>query len=385
MRTTNTPGDTPKRIVVTTLFIWSSLMAGTFTGSIFNTPTQNDPTLQSGINAGALYVNGAGTASATDTYVTPYTLASTTAPYVDNTQAASQTAPSGTTTTQTAAQQQAAAQATAQQQQISNTVAGYQDQIGQYNNLLGQAGTSLTNGTNAINRNFDNSGARLQDQLNGQNQNYDRQYGNATKAYESNLNSIDGNGSNAFQSLQSLLGGTGSAGDILAPYAVAQDVGRQTHGAQESAGQNYSNIDQARKDAKRQYDNSYSDLQSQKNSKLSSLIDSIDNQKLSYYRGIDSANQNINMAQGGAYQTPTANNDAIAKLIAEQQGLSSQYADPTYQMQNIAGQAPDQTAYTAKAAQIGGTSNAPQATDPTSAFYDLLRKQQQQQTNQYAV
>lgn len=263
-------------------------------------------------------------------------------------------------------------------------IAAYQDQINSLNGLLGRADTSLQNGTNSINRNFGNGQLRLQDQLNGQNQKYDQQQGMNDKGYQGNLNTINSQARNGYNSLQALLGGTGSAGEILAPAAVSQDAGAKTQNASDSYAQNLQALGLARKDAKQQYDSSFNDLQSQKNSKLSSLINSIDNQKIAYQQQIGQANNALNIARGGNYQTPTAQNDAIAALMAQQDGLDTQFADPTYQMQNITGQDPTLASYQAKAAQVGSNSNQPvsSGTDPAAAFLAMIQKQQQ--NNQYS-
>lgn len=262
-------------------------------------------------------------------------------------------------------------------------IAAYTDQINALNGLLSQQDTVRNNGTNSINRSFDNNNARLADQQNATNQGYDNQELDTTKGYSKTIDTINSNARNGYRSLQSLLGGTGSAGDILAPYAVSQQAGGQTNDARDGFAGNLAALATARKDAGKQYKNAQDDLLGQKNGKLQSLISSIDQQKQNYLSQIAQAQNQLSIAQGGSYATPTAINSQIQALTDEQNGLSSQYAEPQYQMQNVDAQRPDLSGYRAQAAQIGNASNQPvsDAQDPAAAFLAMLNKQK---TNQFS-
>ena len=267
-------------------------------------------------------------------------------------------------------------------------VATYTDNISALNGLLAQADTNRQQGTQGIDTSYNTSNARLADNQAGTMRNYDNQQADTTKGYQSNLNTIDNQARNGFQSLQSLLGGNGSASDILAPLAVANQAGSQTNNARDSFAGNLQSLTNARTDAAKQYKNAQDDLLGQKNSKMSALISSIDQQKQNYLSQIGQQQNQLRIAQGGSYQTPTAQNADIASLQQEQNGLMNQYAAPAFTPQNVNVAAPNLNPYIAQAAQIGGGSNQQQGSapsDPTLALQALLKQQQEKQYNPYGA
>jgi hypothetical protein len=267
-------------------------------------------------------------------------------------------------------------------------IATYTDNIAALNGLLGQADTNRAQGEQGINQSFNTSNARLADQQAGTMQNYDNQQTDTTKGYQNNLNTIDNQARSGYQSLQALLGGSGSAGEVLAPLAVSNQAGTQTNAARDGLATNLQSITNARKDAQNQYTNAQNDLLGQKNSKLSALISSIDQQKQNYLSQIGQQQNQLNIARGGSYATPTAQNVAIQQLQNEQNNLINQYQQPGFTPLNVNVQAPNLNPYIAQAAQIGGLSNAPQGsapTDPSVALQALIKAQQEKQNNQYAI
>ena len=264
-------------------------------------------------------------------------------------------------------------QAAANEQARQSNIAGYTDQLSGLNRLLGRADVNQQQGTDAINQSADRSNAQLTDQYAGQGQAYDRQQQNTTTGYQDNLNTINSQARNGYQGLQALLGGSGSAGEVLAPLAVSDVAGSQTNKAAQGFGKNLESLQVARTDAAKQYKSAQDDLLGQKNSKLQSLISSIEQQKIAYREQIGQTQNQLNIANGGSYQTPTVQNDAIAQLQAQQDGLASKYAQPAFTPQNANYQTPDMQGYTAQAAQIGSLSNQPvNSGDPSVAYQALL-------------
>lgn len=267
-------------------------------------------------------------------------------------------------------------------------IATYTDNIGSLRGLLDQSDINRSQGEKGINDSYTTSNARLADQQAGVTNHFNTQETDANKGYQGNLNTIDNQARTGFQSLQSLLGGNGSASEILAPLAVSREAGTQTNNARDNFAGNLSALATARKDAADKFKNAQDDLTGQKNSKLQSLISSIDQQKQNYLSQIAQQENQLRIAQGGSYQTPTAQNADIAALQAEQNGLAEQYKAPAFTPQNVNVQAPNLNQYIAQAAQIGGGSNQPQGSapqDPTLALQALLAKDPNKQYNPYGV
>lgn len=266
-------------------------------------------------------------------------------------------------------------------------IATYTDNISALNGLLGQSDVNRQQGETGINNSFNRSNAQLNDQQTGTENKFKNQQTDTTKGYNSNLSTIDNQARNGYQSLQALLGGSGSAGDILAPMAVANDTGSKTNTARDSFAHNLQELDTARTDSRKQYKTAQDDLLGQKNSKLQSLIQSIDQQKQNYLGQIGAQENQLRIAQGGNYETPTAQNAAIAQLQSEQNGLADQYKQPAFTPQNVNVSAPNLSQYSAQAAQIGGLSNQNQGSAPTDAAAALqaLLKPDDKQFNPYGV
>ena len=272
-------------------------------------------------------------------------------------------------------------QAAANERQRQSNITGYTDQLSGLNRLLGRADVNQQQGTNNINQNFDRGNAQLTDQYTGQGQAYDRQLQATTTGFQDNLNTINSQARNGYQGLQALLGGSGSAGEVLAPLAVSDVAGSQTNKANMGFGKNLESLQVARTDAAKQYKSAQDDLLGQKNTKLQSLISSIDQQKMAYQEQIGQTQNQLNIANGGSYQTPTASNDAIAQLQAQQDGLAAQYAQPAFTPQHANYQAPNMQGYTAQAAQIGSQSNTPINSGDPAAAMQLMLQQQAKKTN----
>ena len=272
-------------------------------------------------------------------------------------------------------------QAAANEATRQSNIAGYTDQLSGLNRLLGRQDYNQQQGTNNINQSFDRSNAQLTDQNAGQNQAYDRQQKDTTTGFQDNLNTINSQARNGYQGLQALLGGSGSAGEVLAPLAVSDVAGSQTNKANMGFGKNLENLQVARTDAATKYKSAQDDLLGQKNTKLQSLINSIDQQKQAYQEQIGQTQNQLNIANGGSYQTPTVQNDAIAQLQAQQDGLAAQYAQPAFTPQHANYQAPNMQGYTAQAAQIGSQSNTPINSGDPAAAMQLMLQQQAKKTN----
>lgn len=267
-------------------------------------------------------------------------------------------------------------------------IATYNDNISSLQGLLGQADINRQQGEQGINQSYNRSNAQLGDQLTGTLNKYGQQETDTTKGYQRNLDTINGQARTGYQSLQALLGGSGSAGEILAPLAVSNHAGGQTNQARDGYATNLQSLNTARKDAKDQTQRAQDDLLGQKNTKLQSLITSIDQQKQNYQSQIGQQENQRRIAQGGSYQTPTAANANIAALQGEMNGLASQYAQPEFKAQNLNYQAPNLNPYLAQAAQIGGGSNQPQGAspdDPSVALQALLAQQKDKQYNPYGA
>lgn len=264
-------------------------------------------------------------------------------------------------------------------------VATYQDQINQLHQLLGNTDVIQQNKTNSINQNFDNS----LNQLTGNNQNvlnqYNTQKTNTQNDYSKNIDHINSNARQGFNSLQALLGGTGSAGNVLAPFAVSQQANQQRGVSADAFAKNLQGIDQGVAAAQQNYTNQRKSLEGQKNSSLQDLLSSIDQQKIAYQQQLAQAQNQLRIAQGGSYATPTANNNAIADLIAQQNNLPSQLPTPNFSVQDYVAPQLDLAQYQAQAANLAGSNNDPStspADDSASALAALLK--QNQATNAYS-
>ncbi len=258
-------------------------------------------------------------------------------------------------------------------------IAAYQDQINSLNQLLGNADVIQGNKTAAINQGFDNS----LNQLTGNNQNVLNQYAtqrtNTTNDYAKNNERINANARNGYNSLQRLLGGTGSAGDVLAPFAVSQQANSQRGQAADAFAKNLQGIDQGVAAANQNFNNQKKTLEGQRNSSLADLISSIDQQKIQYQQQLASAQNQLNIARGGSYATPTANNNAIAALIADQNSLGNRFAQPNFSVQDYVAPQLDLAAYQAEAAKLAGGNNDASTSpeDDTAAALAALLKQNQ--------
>lgn len=261
----------------------------------------------------------------------------------------------------------------------SADVAAYSDQLTALDQLLGSADVSRNNGVNSINTSANNALARLNQAQSDTLSRYATQKQDTTTDYQKAVQGINNNARSGYNSLQRLLGGTGSAGDILAPFAVSQQANQQKGTSADAFSRNLRDIDTATTGAQQQYRDAQDDLLGQKNNKLQQLISSIDAQKQQYLQQKSAAQNQLNIAKGGSYATPTANNNAIAQLIAEQNGLATQYADPQFQVKDVQTAAPDLGKYSAEAAQLAGGNNLPDegVDDTTSALQAFLKRQQQ--------
>jgi hypothetical protein len=266
-------------------------------------------------------------------------------------------------------------------------IAAYQDQINSLNQLLGNADITQRNGQNSIEQGYNNSVAQLEGNHQSVLNQFDTQKSNTTNDYAKNVDRINANARQGFNSLQALLQGTGSAGNVLAPFAVSQQANSQRGASSDAFARNLQAVDQGVLAAQQNYNNQKKTLEGQKNDQLSKLLSSIDQQKIQYQQQLAAANNQLNIARGGNYATPTANNDAIAALIANQNGLAQQFTQPNFTVSDYVAPQTDLAQYQAQAAQIGGLNNDPSTTpqdDTASALAALLKQQQQGSTNAYA-
>lgn len=265
----------------------------------------------------------------------------------------------------------------------AGNIAAYQDQINSINQLLSQANVNQTNGTNAINTGYNNSVAQLQ----GNNQNvlngYNTQQGNTTSDYANALNTIDSNARTGYNSLEQLLGGTGSAGNVLAPFAVSNEANTQRGASSTAYAQNLQAIQDGIDAANQNYNNQKKTLDGQQQTQLQSLLSSIAQQKIGYQQQLGADQNQINIAKGGSYATPVANNNAISGLLAQQSQVP---AAPTFSVSDYTAPTTNLAGYQSQASQIASGSNTPSSTDtsstdPATALTALLK--QTQATNAY--
>lgn len=255
-------------------------------------------------------------------------------------------------------------------------VAAYQDNLSSLQQLLADADTSRTSGTNNLDRSYQNSLNRLQNSQNQALQGYETQRGDTTNDYQKTLGRINDQARTGYNSLQALLGGTGSAGDVLAPFAVSQQASKQRGVSSDSFAHNLRDIDTATTQTNQGFDDSRNDLLGQHNGKLQELLNSIDTQKKNYLAQIGATKNQLNIAKGGGYTTPTDINNQISALQREQAGLSDKYAEPTYNVRDVNVAAPNLAQYQAQAASIANGDNTQldtSADDQTSALAQLLK------------
>ena len=269
-----------------------------------------------------------------------------------------------------------------------SAIGGFTDQLNNLNQDYSMLGQNQQNGMDSINRGYTDSNSQLTDSNNRAMSNLATQRQDSQANYSKQDQQINNNARTGFNSLQALLGGTGSAGSILAPYAVSNQANQQKSGAADAYAQNLRGLDTADKNAATQFTAHKQTLDNQKNSQLQSLLSSIDQQKIQYQQQIGSLNNSLNMAKGGQYAAPTAQNDAIAGLRADQQNLIKQYQNPAYTPQTVNANPVSLQDYKVQAANLGGLNNQPDPnaanTDTNAALQSLLNLQKQN-TNQYQL
>lgn len=254
--------------------------------------------------------------------------------------------------------------------------ANYSQQIASLNNLLGAADQTQANGTQAINTSYNNGLAGLNQSQSNVLSGYATQGQDAKNNYGNSLQQINSNAHNGYQSLMRLLGGTGSAGTVLAPFAVSQQANQQRQGAQTNYAKNSRDLSSATDQAVQDYQNKLSSLNSSKNSQMQSLLNSISSSKQNY------KNQ-IAQYQSGAAQAGTM--QQINDLVNQQAQLGQQYAAPQLSVAPVTAKPVSLDQYQAQAAQLAGGS-----TDPASQQVDAaaslaaLQKQDPTQQNQYS-
>lgn len=262
-------------------------------------------------------------------------------------------------------------------------IAAYQDQMNALNQLLSNANINYNNGQNQINTGYNNAFAQLQGNNNNVLQGYNNQKTQTSQDYNKALNTINANARNGYNSLEALLGGTGSAGDILAPFAVSNAANQQRGSSSDAFAQNLQNIQQGVDAANLNFRNQSNTLLGQKNTQLQNLLDNINQQKIQYQQQLAADQNQMNVLKGGSYQTPTAINDNISQLLAQQQDAAKQYAQPQFTVQDYTAPQTNLAAYQAQAAKLAGNgSQDTTANDPTVALTNLLKNTQS--TNQYA-
>ena len=269
----------------------------------------------------------------------------------------------------------------------ASDVAYYTDQINALQGLLGAADTQQNTGTNAINTAINNNLSRLNQQQSNTLSGYATQRQDTTGDYQNARNQIADNSRSTYNSLQRLLGqqgsGVSSAAQVLAPYAVSRDSTKKGTQASQGFAKNLRDIDTAQTQAVQSYDNARQDLDSQKNQKLQALLGSINAQKQNYLSQIGTFENQKRIAAGGKYATPTAQNSQIAALQAQLNGLGSQYADPTFNVQEVKAAAPNLGQYEAQAAALGDGSNAGVPVDDASYLPSLVKLLQDQDQYSY--
>jgi hypothetical protein len=188
-----------------------------------------------------------------------------------------------------------------------------------------------------------------------------------------------------------LLGGTGSAGNVLAPFAVSVQANQQRQGSSDAFAKNEQAIQDAIAAANQNYNNQKKSLEGQKNTQLQNLLSSINQQKIGYQQQIAADQNQLNLAKGGGYQTPTVSNDVIQQLLAQQQQSAQQYAQPTFSVQDYVAPQTNLASYQSQAAQLAQDSNGSGNTatdtgglDPTGALAALLKQTDNTNTNAYS-
>ena len=267
----------------------------------------------------------------------------------------------------------------------SANIAAYQDQFNALNQLLGSLDATQGSKTNQINSSYNNNLSILNDSQSRALSKLATQRDDTTNDYGKTLQTINANARNGFNSLQMLLGGTGSAGNVLAPFAVSTQANKQRGASSDSFAKNLRGISTAESDAQNQYNLNKRSLEESKNTGLANLISSINSQKQNYLSQRDAAQNQLNIAKGGKYVS-NPSGSAITALLNEQAGLADRFKVADLTVNPVEAKAADLTQYQADAAKLaqGGSDAAPGEDTTAAQLAALLKQNQDDQFSSYS-
>lgn len=272
----------------------------------------------------------------------------------------------------------------AAKQQAAANAAAYQDQINALNQLLQAADSSRAQGEQSIDQSFNNNLSRLNQSQSNTLQSYNTKRQDTQADYGKNLQRINQGARNGFQNLQMLLGGTGSAGTILAPAAVSQAANQQRGTSSDAFARNNRDLDTAVTRAGEAYENNKNDLFNQKQEKLRELLGNVNSQKQNYISQRAAAENQLNIARGGGY-TSGIGNAEIQNLLSQQGQLSKLFPTMDFAVKEVSAEPLSLAQYQAEAAKQAQGGGAEAGEDTTAAaLAALLKQQEDQQLGGYA-
>jgi hypothetical protein len=255
-----------------------------------------------------------------------------------------------------------------------SNAAYYQGQIDSGNQALGALDGQKANQQRGIDTNAANSMAELQGKYNNDVNKYATDKTTAQNDFTKNISNIDNQARNGYNSLQALLGGTGSAGNILAPYAVSTQANQQRSNGQDTFAKNLQGIDIASQAAQQNFNNSKKSLDGQHQSAIDALLQSINDKKIAYQQQIGQATSQLGIAKGGSYAAPTAQNNAIQQLMEQNQAQANAYQTPTFSVSDYTAPTTNLSQYKPQAAQLAAPSSNSVPTGQDTTALTALQK-----------
>lgn len=239
------------------------------------------------------------------------------------------------------------------QRDKANTVASYDDIIGQYNSQVGRLDPTLNTGLQNLASSYNRQFNRLGQEKAVAQRNYETQNQQNTNNYLQTRSGVMGNVRSQANALQRLLGmnGSGNSSAALeqAPYAAALMGTRNLTGAQQTYGSNKSGLETSWQDTQRGYKNALEDLDQDKFARENSLRASIQQTRAGLLEKIAGATRDRELARGGSYQQAMGATQGyrsqISSLLDQINQLGNQYQSPVLQAGNVAYKAPTLAGY----------------------------------------
>jgi hypothetical protein len=260
--------------------------------------------------------------------------------------------------------QQSAADAKAAQDK-ADTVAFLQDQGSQLKDLLGRTDTSLSQGLQANEDNYNTGVNQTQDSATKQLQ---TEQGNKQAA----LDRIRSNAGQAYRSLAQIIGraaGTSSSAfQELLPHAVGSDTSSKTQAASTTYGTNVSNINDSLTNALR-------DLLKQKNDNESNVRQTVEQKRQSINEQLATNAGNIAQAQGGGYAAVKAGEQPFMDAITASRNAVDNLFPTFHTAFTPEAVNPNLDQYTTDRSVINAQASGDQ--NPTDPYTTLLRRKLQ--------